>query len=288
MYDIDIQELRKRFTDTFHCKKLLEVDNVQELITTFKCERNPSMVNHIKDALDEDMEKRNKHYIVEDSNGNFVFYFSLRCGSMSECIDDTYIKLFDRMSEISQAFDNREYSKVQIIAKEIGINSDYIINNINSYMKKAKLYKKEMNTLTEKSVYRVLQSMPSVELVQFCANSDYKNEWKLFKFPIPLGASVFWFLITPIIKNIQDMIGCEYIHLFAADQSDELTLCSYYSNDLGFQFINDLATFKPFYDFDCIAMCLDAKDIDNLMKEKINYMLNDIDAALDEDIEDAE
>lgn len=220
MYNVSVEELKQEFIEKFHCEKLLEIDNIDELTATFRCKRNPTMEEHIiKDALDEDKSNESRHYIVKDNNDNFVFYFSLRCGLLSKPLDDSQTKLYNKMPEIITALDSGEYGKVQEIAQEIGISSDKIVCRINSYTKKAALYTREMSIETEKSVYRVSQSMPSVELVQFCANSNYEEEWKKLNFPIPLGASVFWFLIIPIVKKnsrydrmrICSFVCCRYV-----------------------------------------------------------------------------
>ena len=50
-----------------------------------------------------------------------------------------------------------------------------------------------------------------------CKDANYKPDIEIgFKF----GVYVFWEIIVPHILKISELVGCKYVYLFAADNSE--------------------------------------------------------------------
>ena len=88
-----------------------------------------------------------------------------------------------------------------------------------------------------------------------------------------MGATLFWYMILPIIEQVSDLIGCTYVSLFAADvdsddQEQRGKLLAYYQNALSFENRQDLGILKPSYDWKCVFLC---QEIQVLSSKKENF-----------------
>lgn len=115
---------------------------------------------------------------------------------------------------------------------------------------------------------KVHKCYSAIELRHFCKNINYKIE----KRKVPLGVGLFWQVIVPQICKITDLVGCKYIYLFAADntetnenQKQTRKLVQYYKNDLKFEDVQGLTIIKPAYDNSCWGMI---QEISNLKKNQ--------------------
>lgn len=95
-----------------------------------------------------------------------------------------------------------------------------------------------------------------------------------------MGECVFWHYIVPKLASIQDIIGCEYAYLFAADNTTDHVLSNYYQVSLGFEESTILGTNKPHYDFMCFFLCQKIK----LLMDKREFFYNNFNP--DEKLED--
>ena len=95
-----------------------------------------------------------------------------------------------------------------------------------------------------------------------------------------LGEVVFWKKIVPKFFEVQNIVGCEYAFLFAADLSEDRTLINYYDVILKFEIDPDVGTNKPFYDFTCAFMCQKL----SVMKENQESYFNNFNIDEDDDI----
>ena len=85
-----------------------------------------------------------------------------------------------------------------------------------------------------------------------------------------MGECVFWHHIVPILLSVQNIVGCEYVYLFAADGTKDRILANYYQNVLHFEFSDTIGTNKPHYDFMCYFLC----QIINTLSEKRESFYN--------------
>ena len=150
-------------------------------------------------------------------------------------------------------------------------------------LEKQDSYREELK-LEGDNIIRTRKSYPGVELMHFCAYDPIGNPFnlegeELKKFreehnPVlakwhemgmdnqSLGTAVFWNFVVPKIREIRDLVGCQYLYLFAADREREGSLTGYYKK-LGFEFRDDLYVTKSAYDFQCFFMCQEVKHLRN-------------------------
>lgn len=214
---------------------------------------------------------------------------------------DLYIPLMTRKQQklaqtaldLSVAIDVEDWAK-EVIRKQL-VNGRLprdawmkIWGRVLAKMDKASYIK--FDELMEKgNVIRTENSYAAVELVHFCAYdpvdwsqfSPYmsKTERKRIKLEQncvvrqwhnqnmdvqSIGRAIFWKFVEPAIQEIRNIVGCEYVYLFAADNSGgrEGQLIQLYK-DLGFDFRTDLHVTKPFYDFQCYFMCQEVTALRN-------------------------
>lgn len=131
-----------------------------------------------------------------------------------------------------------------------------------------------------KHVQQVQETFPAIDIKFLGRNKNYKPEIQLdFK----LGVYVFWEIIVPHLLELADMVGCKYIYLFAADNSEEeesklieipmwtpdydpyedddgeeivkkRKLVDYYMNELKFQNVEKYIILKPHFERKCFTL----------------------------------
>lgn len=131
----------------------------------------------------------------------------------------------------------------------------------------------ECKTLDEQNSIYVDRIIPSVEVVNFCKNLNADTKWHKSGFMLAMGATLFWYMILPIIEQVSDLIVCTYVSLFAADvdsddQEQRGKLLAYYQNALSFENRQDLGILKPSYDWECVFLC---QEIQVLSSKKENF-----------------
>lgn len=126
--------------------------------------------------------------------------------------------------------------------------------------------KKDESQIKEKNnIINVDQCHAAIELQFLCRNTncDFQSPYD-----IPISFGIFWEKIVPKIFDIQKMIGCEYIYLFAADSHDKYPnsqtkhLVSHYKQALKFSDPTDVSLLKPQYDESCFSLVQKIKDLE--------------------------
>jgi hypothetical protein len=140
---------------------------------------------------------------------------------------------------------------------------------------KQQSYDKEILAEGE-NIIRTKQTFAAVELVHFCYHKPAKDQWETLGMSRSLGKNMFWHFIEPIIRDIRDLVGCEYIYLFAADKNKNGRLTKYY-RELGFDFRDDINVTKPAYDFCCYFMCQDVSSLRTRKNEFFREYNNPVD-----------
>lgn len=132
----------------------------------------------------------------------------------------------------------------------------------------------------------VERCIPSIEMVNFCKNHALREKWKSANISTPIGATLFWFKILPIIEEVSEKVGCTYVSLFAADVStgktdEKSNLLSYYEHALMFVKDENLNALKPRYDWDCILLC---QKISELCKKRESFKKNFLSGFTEDDV----
>ena len=270
---------QQKIVDSLKCERLSDnLDNIR-LVEDFVNSRNDSIAQTLRnEAFREDEDNIVAYYVVKDSSNNILFYFSLKCGQLyDEFIEGEGLKMLNKFYQLvvtrqkdenlSEA-DRKELEQiVELLRTKKGVQRKQV----------AKVLNKNTNDIDFDKLFRpgqhnVGKTYSGVELMHFCANDQYHSDWAL-KDIKPLGAVIFWQFIVPQVINIMEIVGCEYLFLFAADLTDDEYLVNYYREHLGFTDRIEHIAAMPLYDLNCKFMfqkTVDLKERRSIFFENFN------------------
>lgn len=282
--------------DELICERLRDNPNSSTLIQNFENKRGTLIVDYLKQhGMKEDMEGSTAFYIVRNKNNDVLMFFSLKCGELFDPLfDETEIEAgYEEHLLIIQALrnvesneeaKNRALEKIKEISETKGISIrtalELILKETKTKQKMLSVLSKEKETEGNEKVSRVSKTYPGIELVHFCTNDNAKAVWKSYGLGHSLGEVIFWKIIVPKFFEVQNIVGCEYAFLFAADLSEDRTLINYYDVILKFEIDTEVGTNKPWYDFTCAFMCQKL----SVMKENQEAYFNNFNIDEDDDI----
>lgn len=280
-----ITEEQLNFLGSLDCHRLSSKENHRTLIKSFENSRNPNIVENLKkSAWQEDEAGSTAYYIIKTNNNIPLFFFSLKCGALSEHLDENQIKERKQIYDLAQRLisnpkDKKEEEMALLILEQFRSGNNLTDNEIKTILKKnIKNIQRKLSVLSmdktkdpNKHIIRVANTHSGVELVHFCLNENSKSVWKSFNMPQSLGKIIFWYHIVPILKKVREVVGCKYLFLFAADVTEDGTLINYYNVDLKLHRPIDIGTTKPVYDLNCIFMC---NEISSLISHRKTFFEN--------------
>lgn len=265
-----ITEAQKAILERLTCERLSANPNNMRLVDAFFNRRNPSLVQTLQnEAMEEDQEGKVAYYLIKDKDGNILFYFSIKSGTLYDShLDANVIKLINTLnayihdslsdpdlSDKQKAELNRFQEKIR---SHKGITR-YDLDRLPK--KKTKLFV-DLEKELSKDVTHVGKTFSSLELVHFCANNECDDLWESLGLPHSIGVVVFWYFIVDILLKTRKLLGIQYLFLFAADLSENDSLIGYYRDRLDFMRDEERATVKPIYDLSCEFMYQECKDIE--------------------------
>lgn len=268
-----------KILDSLVCQRLSSDPENLHFVDDFSNAINDDIAQSLRnEAYSEDEENSTAYYVVKHPNGHILFFFSLKCGLLF----DHFIRpeLLDRLKKLSEELDDisddktltpKQKQDITEVMEKIrtckGVTHEDIRKLPQQKLEILEELEKELND----DVARVGKTFSGIELVHFCSNSETDDLWENFSLPQLRGSTIFWYFVVPIILDILEFVGCQYLFLFAADKSKDEKLIRYYEDQLNFQRPDELATAKPFYDFTCKFMC---HDVSTLKKEREEFFNN--------------
>lgn len=258
-----ITERQKEVISSLICERLSANDSNLRCVGDFSNSKNESLTRTLQnEAFEEDGKGNIAYYVIKHPNGNILFYFSLKCGSLYESIRgmDSLSKareLYDAVIEMKNDPELNENDRklIDSIIERIRTGKGLIKNELAqlSYSKKKQIIK-ELEHQSEDDLKRVGKTFAGIEIVHFCANDNHRDDWEKLGMGQKLGAVVFWCFIVPKIQEVMKHIGCEHIYLFAADMTPDENLVNYYKTYLEFENTTDYGTAISLYDYGCKFM----------------------------------
>lgn len=247
-----ITEEQLSLIDTLSCERLSSHAENLRLIDSFHSSRNNNVAEALlNEAYREDEEGVVAYYIIKDKQNQVLFFFSLKCGL-----------LFDEFIEGEKLTRLKE-----------------LCSGLSEKLNKGLIASEDINSLFDPNVKNVGKTFPGIEIVHFCANDDCRETWDNLGLDQSLGTIVFWHFIVPKIFELQKIVGCEYLFLFAADCDPDEHLVNYYNQKLKFTKADEHSAAMPIYDFTCKFMYQRIADLSkgqNSFYDNFNY---DIDAV---------
>jgi len=270
-----ITKEQKRILDSLRCERLSSDEINMRQVDSFCNYRNDSIAGVLRnEAYSEDEHGSVAYYVVKDENGEMLFFFSLKNGMLyDQHLDEKTIKLlkqlYDYLEQLNADVDltDEERQVIESVKEKVrsrkGLTKAELERIPNKNAKLLEDLEQELN----KNITHVGRTYSGVELVHFCANTATDETWRSFNLPQARGAVVFWQFVVPIILKVREYVGCEYVFLFAADISKELTLEEYYNVFMGFADEGAMATAKPLYDLSCKFMYQEAETLQQRREE---------------------
>ena len=214
---------RKKQIDpfSFTCERYRGNRDNKQLVKFFSSENGSQLAGHLKySGWQEDLVNYRAYYLVKDKS-SIVAFFAIQTGVLVNCENN-------RIGGITHRFNH------QMIP-------EYFI---------------------EDDVIDVTESLPSAELALFCINDAYRNDAEKWKVEFPTrtvtpGTFIFYQFIAPLILEIAEKTGLQYLYLFTADDGSG-RLNEYYMRELKFRPMEDMACVRQSYDekLDCLIVSL--------------------------------
>ncbi len=289
---INIQDQREFLGNRLEPEQLTSKEENETLIQTFHASKNgKGLESFFKEyAWEEDLQGNTKIYLVKDvETGEIVFYFGLCAGLLYKEISSEDYKLsnsekaildtcIDALKKGSTSFDIED--TLLWYEGDDTVEPDKIRKIVEERIQ-IKLAAREdpensMDSKNGVNVKQVSQTFPGIILTHFCKNSNYNSTKKV---AFPIGFYVFWEIVVKKVLEIASQLGCQYLYLFAADNTEPVPtqssflysddwdeyesetdttpvykLVEYYKNELKFEDVQDVTILKPYYDFPCFSL----------------------------------
>ncbi len=284
--DINIQEQCELLRSQLKIELLTSDEANKEIIKNFRSnKKGKSLERYLKeDAWREDQQGITKVYLVKDSD-NIVFFFALGAGLLYKEINSDDINLSTVEKEILDLCVDARLQENNDITPDVVFSwyadaDDIDKEKLHRIIDERIQFKLDAKEDLEKSgnsinIKQVSETFPGIVLTHFCKNASYSFPEHL---SFPVGFYVFWEIVVEKVLYIASILGCQYLYLFAADNSEQeyiqvsnlypgdweiddeedsqpvYKLVEYYKNELKFEDVQDVTILKPYYDFSCISL----------------------------------
>lgn len=213
----------------FVCKRLKDVahnNNIKLFIEHFSSEKNPNLGGYLHyHARNEEFTNYRAFYVILDGE-DIVMYFSLQMGATIKC----------HKKVIGGIKYNPSFEKFVIDEDKIEVDS----------------------------------VVPVIEIPQLCVNDRYRNKVKTWKVNYKnstynVGQYVFLKFIVPLVLDVAEKVGFQYLILFCADNQNG-DLEKYYKK-YGFNRMDNMACLRDNYsaNLECLSIKIDQL-IENYMR----------------------
>lgn len=194
-------------------------------------------------------------YVILSNEGTVLLFFTIRCGELianslknpsqeewtyaSKC----YTLLKSMSENKDDASSNMLFEQLVQEAGNKGISRSTIINLVLLIM--------DMKKEPAKGIQHVESTLSGIELVAFGKTSHADAFQSSNNLPKSFSQTVFWHIILNKVQEVQQIAGCKYIYLFAADSKPEGSLVSLYRNSMHLDADDGLGVNKPHDDWAC-------------------------------------
>ncbi len=279
MGEFRITKEQKAYLDSLVCQRISEDAANKKCIEEFINYTRTVIPYALIKGWNEDKKDKVAYYMVKDSKGEPLLFFSLKCG---EIADPLNLEKRRKKLEHSEALlfaaygmEAPDWAKAVIEKRKVnGVLPEKKRKEFKDRYERDKRHAEgywhsyaEEFRLEGDNIIRTHQTFAGVELVHFCIHEPAKYKWKSMGMSSrSMGRTLFWHFVVPIVQEVRELVGLEYLYLFAADQSTTRDLIKYYK-ELGFEIRKDLNVSKPEYDFACFFMCQKVTSLRNRQKE---------------------
>lgn len=305
---LSIEEQKKFLFESLEIEDLRKIDSNQDDIKAFV---QATKGDHISDYLinkawSDDNDRNTKVFLVRDrTTRQIAFYFAINCGilfselniwnmSQEEKIPfDSYVDAIQKLknfnlSDAEKEKANEQYNEALGSLWEVVADADRVSTLLSLAEEKVQILEEKReafsNTEENKHVQPVQETFPAIDIKFLGRNKEYKPAIEL---DFRIGVYVFWEMIVPHLLEVAEKVGCKYIYLFAADNSEKkelkekeasmwtpdydpyaeddedagdigdgeiYRLVHYYINELRFRYVSKYKILKPHYERTCFTL----------------------------------
>lgn len=248
--------------------------------------KGKSMESYIKEAAwESDLNGDTKIYLVKyKETEEIIFFFGLHAGLLYRNIEHNKYSLTEIEQDIIDLCINYKLEPNNTITPDEvfswyadePLDKERLIRIIESETKLKLAAKEDQEHTGEITSFHVSQTFPGIVLSHFSKNANFSLPIEI---SFPLGFYIFWEIIVEKVLEISSMLGCRYLYLFAADNTDcnesadsymnlllsdfnecdetstpIYKLVDYYKNELKFEEVQDMTILKPHYDYNCFSL----------------------------------
>ena len=312
-----ISKQKKYLSENLIVESLRMYDSNQEDIKEFlQATRGNTISEYLNTkAWDDDYNNDTRVFLIRDKRTRkIVYYYALNCGILykdlntismtykeQECVE-RLIKAMRQNSQQNLSSPEKE-ATYSLLADAYGAFDTFEdcdrASLLISYAQEQASIKEEREKAASQIgdsefTRNVQETYPAIDIKFLCKAANYTPDIQLsFKF----GVYVFWEIIVPHILKISELVGCKYVYLFAADNSEsqnihnqmnetpviyskdydmnepDITpevkpstnkvkkLVSYYINSLKFRPVSEYTILKPHFERTCYTLIQDIADL---------------------------
>ena len=248
---MNMNQNQRGILDKLHCIRISSHPNAMRLVETFHNPKNEILVDYIQgNAYDEDLSGKAACYIILDSDEDILCYFVLKTGLLYDEFQEW--RDYEKLKKINNILKER-------IARTNSEEAKVLLTENERKLQEAKDNLKRIVGIIEAFPMhkQVDRSYSAIELSHFCANENYRKKWEGYCFGDRnrLGITLFWYFIVEKAIQISQLIGCEYLYLFAADNTPDHFLVNHYKGFMGFKEDLKVLSLQPKFDFRCTFLC---------------------------------
>lgn len=246
-----------------------------------------SLVDHFRSPkhLADDKLGALASYVITNNHNEVLLFFSIRCGELFEKIDHQKMILshnawvgVNKLKNATSLSPDEQSTAMQAIKNALNAGLSY--TDFRFYAKKKRTYIGDVSKEPSKEISRVSIVYSGVELKFLGTNDNAKTFWESLNLPKRMGETLFWFFIVPKLERLREIVGCQYMYLFAADREADGHLVTYYRTVLHIDAPTKLSANKPFFDYNSVFLY---QDIETLSKQREQFF-----DFFNPDIEDTE
>ena len=272
-----ITKQQEKILESFSIERLSSSVNNLRLVGDFSNPKSDSLTNKIQsEAFEEDDNGFVAYYVIKNQEGGILFYFSLKCGQLyDKLIEKEHLRLIKNLFQYFDELENEESTSdedrqlIKEIRESVRTSKGISKAELEKIQKKDNKAVTDIENVFTENLQRVGQTFAGVEIVQFCANENYRKLFDSLGFFPHFGAIVFWHFLVPKVLAVRQYIGCQYLFLFAADTSDDESLIRYYRT-LHFTDVGEHGAVIPLYDWTCRFMYQEISGLSQGQEEFFN------------------
>lgn len=310
---LSIEEQKNFLFDRLKIEPLRETEANKEDIKVFvQATKGGEISNYlINNAWNDDCDRNTKVFLVRDQETKEIaFFFALNCGILFSELNiwnlsqeekepfDKYVEAMQKLKDFNLSKEDEEKAN-ELLNESMGDlwevvqEPDRVSYLLSLAEEKVQLLDEKMEAFSETGegahTQQVQDTFPAIDIKFLGRNKEYRPAISL---DFRLGVYIFWEIIVPHLLKIAEKVGCKYIYLFAADNTEQdekmvdappmwtpdydpyadedekevakeeiHTLVNYYINELKFRYVSKYKILKPHYERRCYTLVQEVESL---------------------------